>query len=172
MNKLRILIATSMLAMVGSVNAAGNDYLNAQLAIADVDGYDEGIAGVVTYGMPLPQVHQNFFVEGEFTSTLADPDAVIGGTSVEASYYTLGAYAVYAHPISDDIKLRGRAGLLYYDLDVSASGSGIRASDDGFELTFGVGATFNVATDLNVIAEYTVIEDDITHLSAGVQYHF
>ena len=172
MIKLRISVAALMIAIVSSANAAAGDYLNAQLAIADVDGYDEGIAGVVTYGMPLPQVHRNFFVEGEFTMTLADPDAVINGTSVEISYFTLGAYAVYAHPLSDSVKLRGRAGLLYYDTDVSTTGSGIRASDDGLELTYGIGATFNVAQNMDVIAEYTVIESDISHISAGVQYRF
>ncbi len=172
MRALKIILSTLLIASTANVYAQDGNYMNLQLGISDVDGFDTGFVAIGTYGMHLPKVHENFSVEGEITNTIDDPNTTVGGTSVDISYYTLGAYAVYAFPVSDSIKLRGRAGLLYYDASVSATGAGIKASDDGIELTFGIGATFNLNKKMDIIAEYTHIESDISHLSAGIQYHF
>ncbi|MFP3875019.1 MAG: porin family protein [Thiohalophilus sp.] len=170
MKTLKALTAASLLAITGTSYAESGDYMNLQLGISDVDGYDEGLAAIGTFGRPAPNVHENFSVEGEFTTTIADPDATIAGNSVEVSYFTLGAYGVFSVPLNQYANLRGRAGMIYYDTDVA--GAAPYGSDDGFELSAGFGATYNLNQQMDLIAEYTIIESDISHLSAGIQYRF
>lgn len=138
-----------------------NKYIGAQAAIADVDNMDNGVAAVVTYGSRVPEVSKRFFVEGEVTTTVVDPER----PGVEISYYTLGGYAVYAPQISDSVSVRGRAGILYQNISVSGSGK----SDNDFELSFGFGATMKMSDSMNLIIDYTVHDSDISHISAGLQ---
>ncbi|MFO8024723.1 porin family protein [Thiohalophilus sp.] len=166
MKTLKTLTAVSLLAITGASYAESGDYMNLQLGISDVDGFDEGLAAIATFGRPVPNVHENFSVEGEFTTTIADPDT----NGAEISYFSLGAYGVYTHPLNQYASLRGRAGLVYYDTDVS--GDGRRGSDDGLDLSVGFGVTYNLNQQMDLIAEYTLIESDISHLSAGIQYRF
>jgi hypothetical protein len=172
MKTIRLLCAATLLATPLLTTAQPGDYTNLQLGISDVDGYDEGFVAIGTFGRPVPSVHENFSVEGELTTTIADPDTTVAGTGVEISYFTLGAYGVYTHPVNNYLNLRGRAGLVYYDTDVSTTGAGIRGSDDGIELSAGFGVTYDLNKKVDLIAEYTIIESDISHLSAGIQYRF
>ena len=167
-----LMFALAFLGFSATASAEPGDYVNAQLAIADVDGFSDGTAIVATYGIPMPHIDKHFSTEAEFTTTLTDPDTSVAGINVDASYFTLAGYAVYTYPVNEKFDLRGRAGLLYEDVDVSASAVGVKASDDDFGLSFGFGVTYDIGKRMNVIAEYTVIESDITHLSAGIQYTF
>jgi hypothetical protein len=170
MKTLKTVCAIALLAMTGTSQAEPGDYMNLQLGIADVDGYDEGFVAIGTLGRPIPRISKNFSVEGEFSTTIADPDRTIAGNSVEVSYFTLGGYGVYTLPVGQYVNLRGRAGVIYYDTDVNGPGFG--GSDDGFELSVGFGATYDLNKKMNLIAEYTIIESDISHLSAGIQFRF
>jgi len=166
MKTLKALTAASLMAMTGASYAESGDYMNLQLGISDVDGFSNGLAAIGTFGRPVPNVHENFSVEGEFTTTIIDPDR----PGIEVSYFTLGAYGVYSHPLNQYAKLRGRAGMVYYDTDFT--GTGGSGSHDDFELSVGFGATYNLNKQMDLIAEYTIIESDISHLSAGIQYRF
>lgn len=166
----RIIIGILVLAGISTCAVAQERYFNAGIGIADVDGFDDGLVVIGGYGARIPEVSKNFFVEGEVTATLSDPDAPAG----DLSYYTFAGYGTYALPVSQAVDLRGRAGLLYYDADVSGStgGTGFSEDDDGLELSYGIGVTVEVNTQVEVLVDYTQIESDITHLSAGVQYNF
>lgn len=166
MKTLKALTAASLLAMTGASYAEPGDYVNLQLGISDVDGFSNGLAVIGTIGRPVPNVHENFSVEGEFSATILSPDT----PTVDASYFTLGAYGVYSYPLDQYTALRGRAGMVYSDSDFS--GAGFSGSHGGFEISVGIGATYNLNRQMDLIAEYTIVESDITHLSAGIQYHF
>ena len=140
-----------------------SQYLNTQAAIADVDNMDNGVAAVIAYGLVIPEVSRKFALEAEITTTVVDPERP--GTKM--SYSTLGAYAVYAIPVSENFALRGRAGLIYQDISVTGTG---RSDDNDVEVSFGFGATTGLAEDLHLIFEYTVHDSDISHISAGLQF--
>jgi len=145
-------------------------YAKIQLAIADVDGFDNGLALVGTYGLKMPQVHPNFSFEGELTTTISDPETSFFGTTLKASYYTLAGYGVYTHQATPKLALFGRAGLLYEDVSIDTPfGSG---SSSDFGLSFGVGANVAMQRNLDFTAGLTIIESDINHISAGVNYRF
>jgi len=160
------LVSASLSVPMAQANAADklelyDQYLNIQAAIADVDNMDNGVAAVIAYGHVIPEVSKKFALEAEVTTTVVDPER----PGTEMSYSTLGAYAVYAPPISESVALRGRAGLIYQDISVTGQGK----SDNDFEVSFGFGATTELANDLHLIFEYTVMDSDISHISAGIQ---
>lgn len=165
---LAFLIVTGLM-VTGMVQAEPfNRYYSLQGALADVDGYDSGIAGVATYGIRVPEMHKNFSVETEFSMTFIEPEGQVAGTTYEVSYFTLGAYGVYSHPVSEKLHLRGRFGLLYEDVEVSSAAGG--KSDDDFELSFGGGISVGLGAESRFLLEYTVIESDINHISAGLMF--
>jgi len=164
-----ILLAVAM-GLSGLANAQPyNRYMTFQGAMADVDGYSSGIAGVATYGVRVPELHKNFAVEAEYAMTFFEPDGKgAGGEEFEVSYYHLGAYGVYAHPLSTNFHVRGRLGILYQRVEVNSPSSS--ASDDDFELSYGFGFTAGMGQGKRVILEYTVIDSEINHISAGIQF--
>lgn len=166
-------LAAAPVAAQQAQGAQGNMYGSVQLAISDVDGFDNGLALVLNGGMDLsPQQRGGFAVEGEITTTISEPEIQVGNASAELSYFTLAGYGVYAVPVDENFGVRGRFGLLYENLDVDTVGPVDVDDDDDFSPSFGVGATYRFSQNLSGIAEYTYIEEDINHFSAGVQMSF
>lgn len=157
----------------GSSTKEGQFYGGAQLAISDVDGYDNGLALVVSAGMNLnPERRGGFGIEGELTTTLSKPEVKVSNASAELSYFTIAGYGVYAVPVDQNFGVRGRLGLLYENLNSDTLGPISGKDGDDFSGSFGIGATYRFTHNLNGIAEYTYIEKDINHLSAGIQLRF
>lgn len=181
-----IAIALAGCLLAGTANAQGNAYAKIQLGIADVDGFSEdGVAAIGTYGITLPQVDPNFSVEGEISFTVDDPSIthtqVSFGTtyeeSLEVSYYTLAGYAVYTLPVTPSIGVYGRAGLLYEDVTVEYCDNYFlngcaEDSENDFGFSFGIGTNIALTQNMDFTANYTSVENDISHLSAGVQFRF
>lgn len=169
-------VLTSTILILASFGAfaQNNNYLNAQLAIADIDGFDDGLAVVATYGMPMPNVHKNFAIEAELSITISDAETTLVGVPLNASYVSAGGYAVYNHPINPDFSLFGRAGLVYIDFDIAVGGPGVTITDvdEGLKLSYGIGLTYNINKTMNLTAGYTALGEDASQLSAGLQYKF
>lgn len=163
------LAAGSVCAQQGETRGGFVDYLTGQLAISDVDGFDNGLSLVVTGGKEMRDI-EGLAIEGELTTTISKPEADVLGVTADISYWTLAGYGVYSFPVTNQFAVRGRLGVLYENLDIETSAGG--DTDDELGLSFGVGATFELSPRLNAIAEYTRIEEDINHLSAGVQWKF
>ncbi len=172
-------IALALAGALGStgIHAADGNYANLQLAFANVDGFDSTMALVAAYGIPLEQY--GIDVELELTKSLGDASTsdtypFVGTITLDASYMTLAGYAVYTMPLQDKLDLRARAGLLYEDVSVTASSPLVTVSGDGTDigLSFGVGLNYALNDSMNIIADYTIIEQDISHLAIGAQFGF
>ncbi len=166
----------SILMLASSYSIAGQDtYINAQLALPDVSGFSGGLGVVAAYGMPMnklvPSVPQNINFEAEFTSTLlSKPSVSFFGSTLEANVTTFAGYGVFNHQVAPEVTFRARAGLLFESISIdTAFGS---ASDTDIGLSFGAGIVYKLAGNMDVIAEYTIIESDVANLSAGVQFRY
>lgn len=149
-------------------------YANAQVVVSDVDGFDNGTSLALTGGMDLTRDARGggFGVEAEWTTDISEPEVEIGDIKGELSYWTLAGYGVYRYPLSQDLALRGRAGILYLDFDEDVNVGGFGEDDEDVNFSAGVGATYRLSGQIHAIAEYTYIDDEINHLSAGVQMRF
>lgn len=142
------------------------DYVSGQLVWADVDDFDEALALALTAGK---NIAPNFYVEGELTTTLSEAEAKGNGGDIELTYWTFGAYGVYALPVGQNFALRGRLGGVYINADDEGGDADL---DDELNVSFGVGGIYDLSPRLNVIAEYTRMDEDINHISAGLQLKF
>lgn len=164
----------------GAVQAQNGQYAKAQLAISDVNGFDRGLSLVGTYGLNLPQVHRNFSIEAEATASIVNPERNFIGDNLEASYYSVGAYAVYTHPINQKVELYGRGGLLYLHTSIDyyvnnwwfGNDAVVTVTDNDIEPTIGFGTNIAFTDGIDFTAGATVISDDIAHLGAGLQFKF
>jgi hypothetical protein len=110
-------------------------------------------------------------VEGNYVDFGSGDDSV-DGTRVEADVNGVSLSAVGFLPIGP-VDLFARVGAVDWSADLSAEGFD-RDSEDGTDLTYGVGAQFRVWS-LSIRAEYEVfdIEDaDVDMLSLGVTWTF
>lgn len=170
MKTMKVLAAVAAVALPLQFAQAQDGAINAQLVFPDVGlyGYDGGMGIALGYEANLDS---NISVEGEFTTTVSDPDWNLpGGVKYELSYYTLGGYAKYTADVSPGIGLYGRAGLVYWDWEESNNAGGYNFSDSEFSFSLGFGANIALSQQLDFTAGYTILDNDLNHLSAGIKY--
>lgn len=167
MKKLNTALLAGSLCLVGASASQASalvDYAGGGLAIQDVDGFDDGLALVLNAGKNMPSVHENFFIESEFTYTISSPEITFFGGSIEASILTLAGYAAYILPLNEQFNLKGRAGILYEDVDVDSFGS-----DTDIGLSLGFGGEYILNDGMKITFDYTIIESDVSHLGLGIK---
>ncbi len=105
---------------------------------------------------------------------LGSGDDDVAGEKIEADVSGLSLSAVGFVPIGP-VDLFARVGAIDWEADLKAPGLGVSASDDGTDLTYGVGAQFRV-WGLGVRAEYERFDisdaDTVDMVSLGVTWTF
>ena len=175
MKYLKSTLAAAALLTSANASALEGQYFGAQLGLSDFAFFDTGLAVIATYGVPvssilpdlqIPEnVKSNLSLEAEFTTNLLSPPSFFGA---EVTTHTFGGYGVFSLPVTPELSLRGRAGLLL----AIYSGSGIYNYGSGISLTFGGGVTYKLSDNMNFIAEYTALDSGLSNLSGGVQLRF
>jgi len=163
------------LAVAGTAQAEGKIYIGAKAGVvqADISGFDNAFNAGVYGGYNLLGKNSQFAadlkggalsVEGEVTLSIVKGDAPIG----EWDMTSFGAYAAYRHPLTDYLYLKGKLGLVRYDLDttVASVSSGMETA-----LAAGIGAGWKVGPG-SIEAEITTYESDILIVSAGFRMSF
>ena len=164
------------LTAAGAAQAAGKIYVGAKVGVvqADISGFDNAFnAGVYGgYNMLGKDAHfaadlmgGTLAVEGEVTLSIAKGDAGVLGDWDLTSF---GAYAAYRHPLTDYFYLKGKLGLVRYDLDTT-----VASVSSGTETTLaaGIGAGWKVGPG-SIEAEITTYESDVLFVSAGFHMSF
>ncbi|MFP4131793.1 MAG: outer membrane beta-barrel protein [Thiohalospira sp.] len=167
-HRLALGLATALTAPLATAPAVAADsplgYVNMSGAVADMENLDNGLSGVLGLGFPLDNVDPNFIIEGELSKSLFAPESEGRGGNVD--YFTLGGFAAYRMPVTDSVALRGRAGLVHLDWESN------RAADDELGIGVGVGATWRLEGNFDLLGELTIMDTDpdLNHFSVGVQY--
>ncbi len=119
------------------------------------------------------RVMKFFGVEADYRD-FGSPSQDFFGTEVQVDTTAFDLFAVGVIPIGM-FELFGKAGYSKWDAEISASGLGSLASDDGNDLAYGIGAAFAIGKfALRVEYEQFDIEntDDISMASVGVDFRF
>lgn len=174
---LSLTLAAGLLA-AAPAQAAGKAYIGAKLAVADADipGFDNAhLAGVYGgYNLVGKDAHFNqdfkggtLAVEGEALTTIRKGDA---GANGDWNMTSFGVFAAYRHPLTDYLYLKGRAGLVRYDIDVDLPpGPAGTGSETG--VTIGVGAGL-VTGPGRLEVELMTYEGDVNLLNVGFHMNF
>jgi len=164
------------LAVAGAAQAEGKIYVGGKLAVmdADISGFDNAYVGGVYGGYNLLGKDSHFAadlkggtlaVEGEVLLTLSKGKA---GAAGKWDITNFGAYAAYRHPLTDYFYLKGKLGLVRYDIDTT-----LASANTGTEtkLAAGVGAGWKVGPG-RLEAEIATYESDVLVLGAGFHMNF
>ena len=112
-------------------------------------------------------------VEGKYVD-LGSGDDRVAGESSETGVDGISLSAVGFLPIGP-VDIFARVGAIDWNADVEAPNLGVRASDDGTDLTYGLGAQFRVWS-LGLRAEYERFDisnaDKVDMISLGVTWTF
>jgi OOP family OmpA-OmpF porin len=112
-------------------------------------------------------------VEGNYVD-LGSADDTVQGQRIETDIDGISLAVVGFLPIGP-VDLFARVGAIDWSADLSVSGTGINGSDDGTDLTYGVGAQFRV-WGLSLRAEYEVFDisdiDTVDMISVGATWTF
>jgi len=105
---------------------------------------------------------------------LGSGDDRVAGQRIETDIDGVSLSAIGFLPVGP-VDLFARVGAIDWSADLSAPGIGISGSDDGTDLTYGVGAQFRVWS-LSLRAEYEVFDisdaDTVDMISASVTWTF
>jgi hypothetical protein len=112
-------------------------------------------------------------VEGNYVDLGSGDDNVLG-EKVKSDVNGVSLSAVGFLPVGP-VDLFARVGAINWNADLEAPGLGIRGSDDGTDLTYGIGAQFRVWS-LSVRGEYERFDisdaDTVDLISIGVTWTF
>ncbi|OGI59096.1 MAG: hypothetical protein A2809_03580 [Candidatus Muproteobacteria bacterium RIFCSPHIGHO2_01_FULL_61_200] len=95
------------------------------------------------------------------------------GISAEATGFVVSLVGMI--PIGDMFSISLRVGTFYWDEDIRNTNPALSGSDDGPNLTLGIGAHIPMGKRFTARVEwerYDVNQDDINLLSAGIAYNF
>jgi opacity protein-like surface antigen len=112
-------------------------------------------------------------VEGNYVD-LGSGDDTVAGTKIESDINGFSVSAVGFLPVGP-VDLFARVGAINWNADVDVPSLDLSASDDGTDLTYGVGAQFRVWS-LSLRGEYEVFDidgpDNVDMFSIGVTWTF
>jgi hypothetical protein len=112
-------------------------------------------------------------VEANYVDLGSGDDTVLG-EKIETDVNGVSLSAVGFVPIGP-VDLFARVGALSWNADLTASNLGLKGSDDGTDLTYGIGAQFRVWS-LSIRGEYEVFDvsdaDTVDMFSVGVTWTF
>lgn len=153
-----------------------NGYAEARLGFADMGLDDSATVIAGTFGTSLAHVYPGLGAEADLTITAADAESDYFGSTLEASYFSLGGYATYTYSLDKEIKgleVLGRLGLTYTDAEASASNGSVSASasDSSIDIGLGIGARYNLRDNLAIVGRYDTYES-IDVLSVGATFRF
>lgn len=182
MKKLFLIALLSVFAFAGTVQFAhaeqGDLYIGVKAGIVEIDDEDDvDIDAITTMGILAGVgVTEAISIEGELNVSVSggEIDAPIPVTGGDVNVWSLAAYGVYRHPVSEMISLKAKAGVLFesVEIDVESLAGDFLEEDSDFEVSYGAGATIKLTDELSAEVEYTVMESDVAYISAGVNYKF
>jgi len=175
---LSTIAATAVLATSGLALDTDKAYSISSLAMENFTGLDSGFAVILGGGLPVMAKGEagpgTLVAEAELSFDLSSPSL---GTT-EISIFTMGAYVGYQYDINDKAFIKPRLGLVYasssqdYSYNngfTTVSGS---IDDSTIGIAFGLQGGYKLNKQMDIIVGYNLVATNVSHLSAGIQYHF
>lgn len=171
-------------ALTPAVASAEGGYFGASYGRTELNVSDSEKAELGSLGLSVDDIDQGWKIFGGyrfndnvavevFHADLGDAEVSDGVDWVKVGADGYGVSAVGLLPVSDNFDLFAKAGMFHWSADVTSS-VGVSGGDDGTDLTYGIGAAYNMK-NVSFRAEferYDISGDDIDMISAGVQINF
>ncbi|MEY4978517.1 MAG: hypothetical protein RLZZ352_787 [Pseudomonadota bacterium] len=166
MKKLVIASALALAGMAAQAQAVYGD-IAYQMIDTDLSTDPAVLRGIVGY-----EINPNMAVEGMLGLNIKDGKEDFG-TGIEGKAKVDHLIGVYAKPklkVNDALELYGRVGFVSYK--VKASAFGFSESDSGSDLSFGVGASYNLTPNLSLNVDFMDFGDLEGGVAFGLKFKF
>lgn len=171
--KLLNIFVAGLLTVGVTSNAMAEYYVGGAVGqgdILDVSGYDKSTSVKVFGGWK----QEHFGLEVAYVD-LGDFDLSIPGFSVTSSLDGFEISALAYLPLGNKFDLFAKVGLFSWNGDAKVNNTAY-PSDDGNDLTYGVGGIYKPTKSISLRAEYQIFTDigvtDVSNISIGAAYHF
>jgi OOP family OmpA-OmpF porin len=146
--------------------AATGWYVGADFLNTDIDGIDDDNGFRFLGGY---QINRTFAAELGYSNLF---DKRVSGVNVEVTAWELVGLA--RMPLATNFSVFGKLGFAMWDAEVSTGIPGLSASDDGTDLTFGVGLQYDLNRNFGIRGQWQRydVSEDADVLSIGVVYRF
>lgn len=166
----KTILASSIILLSGAVGAQSG-YLGLSVGQTDIDtsGFDDGRSIAITGGYKF---NENFAIEAAFVDLGDSEDNEDPVWTIEGDGFNLSAVGIV--PVNETIDIFGKIGVFMWDLSLDEAGLGEIYSDDGTDLSFGIGASANLTEQFGVVFEYQRfdIDGDASNISIGARLNF
>lgn len=121
--------------------------------------------------------NQNFALEGGYADLGESTFSIPGFASGQAEATTIFVHAIGMLPITPTVSVYGKAGLHRWDAEETGqiTGTPFSVSDDGVDLTFGLGLQANLSKQFSVRLEwesYDLDDSDVQFIGISAILHF
>lgn len=166
--------------MITPAAFAAGRYVGGSIGYASVDdpvnfGGTESDLGFKIFGGH--RFNDHLALEG-FYANFGKPESTVGANTLSFEIFGVGVEAVGIVPVSENVELFGKLGLIVWDEDFQDNGA-TTFSDSGAGLTYAIGGAYLLNEQLAIRGEYELyaIKDavgdlDVSLFSVGVQYNF
>ena len=171
-------VAVMLLAVAGTAAAQG--YIGVGVGLSTIDVCDDlNSLGATSCddedtGMKIFGGYKftpNFAVEGALVDLGEISATGPGGTATaEVDGFEVAAVGIY--PINPQFGIFGKLGVFMWDVSGGGVASGV--SDDGTDIMFGAGVSWNITNRFGLRAEWERfdVDEDADLLSVGIQFNF
>lgn len=151
-------------------------YLGAGVGEVDIDtdGFDDPTGFEFIAGF---NINENFSLEASYIDFGDASDNVPPSWEIEADSIAFGVLGKI--PLSSNLELFAKLGYHSWDAEISEDGFGSFGDDDGSDIFYGVGATYNFENGLGLGIRYNSYsfdvendDSDVSMISANIQYRF
>lgn len=167
----KAILASSIVLLSATASAEGG-YLGLSVGQTDVDlsGFDDGDSIAISGGYKF---NKNFAIEAAYVDLGESEDDIDPVWTLEADGFNFSAVGII--PVNEKIDIFGKVGIFMWDVSLDEAGYGELASDDGTDLSFGIGASANLTEQFGLVFEYQrfdLDDDDVTNISIGARFNF
>jgi len=166
-----LVIVASIMVVSTSFSYAGG-YIGASIGRTDVDvtTFDDGTSIALVGGY---RVNENLAVEGSYINLGDSDDGIAPVWTIEADGLNFSVVGIA--PVNPKMDVFAKAGMFMWDLTVDEAGFGQFYSNDGTDLSIGIGAYVNLENQIGLIFEYQkfdVDDEDFSNISFGARINY
>lgn len=160
-----------MLLLSATANADGG-YVGLSLGQTDVDlsGFDDANSKAISGGY---RFNKNFAIEAAYIDLGESEDDIDPIWTLETDGFNFSAVGII--PVSDKVDIFGKVGVFTWEVTLDEAGYGELASEDGTDISFGIGASVNLTEQFGIVVEYQKFDlddDDVSNISIGARFNF
>ena len=188
--KTLVAVALALSGALAAAQASAQAFVGGSIGQSDID--DEITSGLITSGTVDGKdtawkifggymFNRHFGLEaayvnlGEVSYSGNFFGSPVTGGKVEVTGFNISALGAY--PVNEQFSIFGKIGLLRWEAEASDTTGGVpfSATDDGVDLSFGIGVGYNFTRNLGVRAEWEFFETsnaDANLISIGLLWRF